>query len=243
MATGTSLERVARNLARDLDRLSWHTPSHVYNPLVYAWDGHRQYLQRFGSASGRVLLVGMNPGPWGMAQTGVPFGSVGAVRDWFGMQPRLARSLPLQHPRYPLLGMDCHREEGSGKRLWGWAAQRVGKPEAFFSRFFVWNYCPLLFLGQGRNLIPSQLKQTEQRALEAPCNAALVQVVQRLQPQAVVAFGRYAQKQLQAALGDATVVHYLLHPSPANPVANRSWAQHAEEVLAPWLPAPPADPA
>ncbi|QEA14145.1 single-stranded DNA-binding protein [Comamonas flocculans] len=242
MASGASLERVARTLARDLDHLSWHTPSHVYNPLIYAWDGHRQYLQRFSAGSGRVLLVGMNPGPWGMAQTGVPFGSVGAVRDWFGMQPRLARVLPPQHPRYPLLGMQCQRDEGSGKRLWGWAAQRVGTPEAFFARFFVWNYCPLLFLGQGHNLIPSQLKSPEQRALEAPCNAALVQVVRRLQPQAVVAFGRYAQKQLQTVLGDAVPVHYLLHPSPANPVANRSWAQHAEQVLAPWLPALPAVP-
>lgn len=239
MAHLASLSSVARTLARDLDQLTFPTPSHVYNPLIYAWDGHRQYLERFGEGAGRVLLVGMNPGPWGMAQTGVPFGSVNAVRDWFGMAPKLARALPVQHPKYPILGMACPRDEGSGKRLWGWAAGRVGTPEQFFERFFVWNYCPLLFLGQGRNLIPSQLSREEQRALEGPCNAALLHVVRRLQPGAVVVFGRYAQKQVQAVLGEGVAVHYLLHPSPANPMANQRWSEFAEEALGPWLPPKP----
>ena len=30
----------------------------------------------------RVVFLGMNPGPFGMAQVGVPFGEVAAVRDW-----------------------------------------------------------------------------------------------------------------------------------------------------------------
>lgn len=223
-------------LARDLDALAWHTPSHVYNPLQYAWDGYRQYLERFGNKRGRVLLLGMNPGPWGMAQTGVPFGNITSVRDWFRIETKLADELPEQHPKYPILGMGCPRDEGSGKRLWGWARERVGTPEQFFEHFFVWNYCPLLFLANGRNLIPSGLKASEQQALDALCTKALEDGLALLQPTAVVAFGRYAEARARELVGDDLPVHYLLHPSPANPSANKHWVAHAEQTLGAWLP-------
>jgi single-strand selective monofunctional uracil DNA glycosylase len=236
MSTRTSLVRLTHKLGRDLDALQWRTPSHVYNPLTYAWHGYHQFLERFGDQRGRVLLVGMNPGPWGMAQTGVPFGNISAVRDWFHLDTQLARKLPPQHPKYPILGMDCHRDEGSGKRLWGWAAERVGTPEQFFQRFFVWNYCPLLFLANGRNLIPSGLKADEQRPLEALCTGALEHAIGLLAPAAIVCMGRYAQKQVRDVVGDSVPVVYLLHPSPANPVANQHWPEYAEDALGPWLP-------
>lgn len=236
MAQAAELQAVARRLATDLDALRWQTPSHVYNPLHYAWDGYRQFLQRFGSKPGRVLLLGMNPGPWGMAQTGVPFGNITAVRQWFQINTRLTSDLPEQHPKYPILGMDCHRDEGSGKRLWSWAEQRVGRAEQFFDRFFVWNYCPLLFLANNRNLIPSGLKANEQRPLEALCAAAFADALRLLQPAAVVALGRYAEKQVRGIVGDRVPVVYLLHPSPANPTANKHWAEYAEKTLRPWLP-------
>jgi len=238
VAAAVPLVGVAHALAHDLDSLHWQTPSHVYNPLHYAWDGHRQFLQRFGQKRGRVLLVGMNPGPWGMAQTGVPFGNITAVRQWFHIDTQLTRDLPAQHPKYPILGMACHRDEGSGKRLWGWAGQRVGSAEQFFDRFFVWNYCPLLFLANNRNLIPAGLKASEQQPLEALCAAAFADAVRLLEPDAIVALGRYAEKQVRSIVDNRVPVIYLLHPSPANPTANRHWAEHAEAALAPWLPPP-----
>ena len=239
MPTSLALTRLARKLGRDLDALEFRTPSHVYNPLIYAWSGYHQFLRRFGDGRGRVLMVGMNPGPWGMAQTGVPFGNISAVRDWFHIDTKLRRQLPEQHPKYPILGMACHRDEGSGGRLWGWAAKRVGPPEAFFERFFVWNYCPLLFLGNGHNLIPSALKADEQRPLDAICSEALHHVVRILEPTAVVGFGRYAEKRVRDLVGERVPVIYLLHPSPANPTANQHWAEYAEEALGPWLPIAP----
>src|SRR5699024_7606075 len=130
--------RLARQFGRDVDALEFTRPSHVYNPLHYAWNGQRAYLERFAGKKARVILVGMNPGPWGMTQTGVAFGDVSMVRDWCGIETKLGRDLPEQHPKYPILGMQCHRSEGSGSRLWGWARDRFGKPENFFKRFFVW---------------------------------------------------------------------------------------------------------
>ncbi len=227
---------VARTLAHGVAGLKLTTPSHVYNPLVYAWTGHREYLRRYGTQRGRVLLMGMNPGPWGMAQTGVPFGNVATVREWFGIASQLGDVLPEQHPKYPILGMACHRNEGSGSRLWRWAEARLGKPDAFFDRFFVWNYCPLLFIGNGRNLIPEHLNRHESEALAAVCDRALAAVIHALAPAAVVGIGRYAERRAKAVLGADADVRYLIHPSPANPLANHDWTTLAEHVLKPWLP-------
>ena len=232
----SGLLRATRRLARECADLKLTTPSHVYNPLVYAWAGHQEYLRRYGEKRGRVLLLGMNPGPWGMAQTGVPFGDVVMVREWFGIETRLGKVLPVQHPKYPILGMACHRNEGSGSRVWRWAESRLGTPDAFFERFFVWNYCPLLFIKDGRNLIPEHLQLQEREALMAVCDRALAAAVRALEPTAVVGIGRYAQQRATAVLGDGADVRYLVHPSPANPLANRDWPALAEQALKPWLP-------
>ena len=231
-----ALLKTTRALARDVGALHLTTPSHVYNPLVYAWAAHQEYLRRYGAQRGRVLLLGMNPGPWGMAQTGVPFGDVTMVRDWFGIEKGLGKVLPEQHPKYPILGMACHRSEGSGSRVWRWAEARLGSPDDFFARFFVWNYCPLLFIKDGRNLIPEHLSASEREALTAVCDRALAAAIRALEPAAVVGIGRYAERRAQAVLGDAAHVHYLIHPSPANPLANRDWPALAEQALKPWLP-------
>lgn len=230
------LLKVTRTLAHDVAALKLATPSHVYNPLVYAWTAHREYLRRYGAQRGRVLLLGMNPGPWGMAQTGVPFGDVMTVREWFHIESRLGRVLPEQHPKYPILGMACHRNEGSGSRLWRWAEARLGTPDAFFERFFVWNYCPLLLIKDGRNLIPERLNRDETAALTAICDRALAAAVRALEPTAIVGIGRYAERRASEVLGEDADVRYLLHPSPANPMANRDWPALAEQTLKPWLP-------
>jgi single-strand selective monofunctional uracil DNA glycosylase len=232
---GGAVVRITRRLAREASALEWCTPSHVYNPLQYAWSGHREYLLRYGSRRGRVLLLGMNPGPWGMAQTGVPFGNVATVRDWFHIETRLGRRLPVQHPKYPILGLECHRNEGSGQRLWGWAQSRFDSPERFFRRFFIWNYCPLLFLCHDRNLTPADLGADERRALNALCDRALNQLVRVLEPIAIVGIGRYAEHSALRLTAGQLPVGYLPHPSPASPAANRDWPALADRALGPWL--------
>ena len=228
--------RIARRLAREVDALEFTTPTHVYNPLSYAWHAYHEYLVRYGAARGRVLLLGMNPGPWGMTQTGVPFGDVAMVREWFRIDACLARDLPAQHRKYPILGMDCRRFEGSGSRVWRWAQERLGTPEDFFERFFVWNYCPLLFIKQDRNLIPEKLAKREREALAGACDRALAAVVHALAPRAVVGIGRYAERRAHEVLGEACEIAYLPHPSPASPAANRDWPALAEVALQHWLP-------
>jgi len=232
-ARGDALVAAVDRLSHAVASLRFDAPvTHVYNPLDYARELTHAYLRRFGGTPGRVLLLGMNPGPWGMAQTGVPFGEIAAVRDWMGLRGTVGRPAR-EHPKRPVTGFDCERAEVSGARVWGWAAERFGTPEAFFERFFVWNWCPLAFMEDGgRNRTPDKLPVAERAPLEAACDASLREIVDLLAPSRVLGVGVFAQKRAALALGDdAPPLGRVLHPSPASPVANRGWAPQAERQL------------
>jgi single-strand selective monofunctional uracil DNA glycosylase len=204
----------------------------VYNPLEYAAAPYREYLDRYARQP-QALLVGMNPGPWGMAQTGVPFGDVEFVRDWLGITGVVGKP-PAEHPKRPVDGFACKRKEGSGRRLWGWAKQRYTTPDGFFAQFFVVNYCPLVFyLEDGVNLTPDKLPVAARRELFALCDAALRETVQVLQPRWVLGVGRFAEQRVAASVAGLDVVAGgVPHPSPASPQANRGWAGQMEAGLA-----------
>lgn len=233
MTAAAEMVAVGDALTRSLRALRFGSPvTHVYRPLVYARAPWVAYLERFASAPKEVLLLGMNPGPFGMAQTGVPFGEVGLVRDWLGIEAPVRRPRN-QHPRRPVEGFACTRSEVSGARLWGWARERFGEPERFFARFFVWNYCPLVFMEEsGRNRTPDKLAAAERDALFQRCDVALERAVAVLRPRLVVGIGRFAETRARAALGAAEVaIGSIPHPSPASPAANRGWAPQAERAL------------
>jgi single-strand selective monofunctional uracil DNA glycosylase len=228
-----SLIEISRQLSRRVARLHFAAPvTHVYNPLVYARAPHERYLERFGAAPKQALLLGMNPGPYGMAQTGVPFGEIALVRDWMGIcEP--VQSPKREHPKRPVQGFECSRSEVSGARLWGWARDRFETPERFFEQFFVVNYCPLCFMEEsGKNFTPDKLPKEERALLFAACDAAVVAAVRELRPEWVIGVGAFAEKAAARALTDETVkIGTVLHPSPASPRANRGWARQAEADL------------
>ncbi len=238
------LVRIARDLAREVEGLRFPAPvAYVYDPLVYARRPFEAYLERYGRGRKEAILVGMNPGPFGMCQTGIPFGDVGMVRDWLGIDAsagavgRPAR----EHPKRPVRGFSCPRSEVSGRRLWSWARDRFGTPERFFARFLVWNHCPLCFVAEGgANVTPDRLPvRARDRLLEA-CDRALRRVVEVARPRAVVGVGRFAEGRARIALAGLDIdgkidVHGMPHPSPANPAANRgggdAWARAATDAL------------
>lgn len=233
MSRGNRLAEIAAELRAEVERLVFSSPvTHVYNPLAYAWQAHRRYLEAFGTAPKEVVLVGMNPGPWGMVQTGVPFGEVDLVRGWLGLEDDVGRPDD-EHPRRPVRGFECGRSEVSGRRIWGWARDRFGAPERFFARFFVANYCPLAFLeSSGRNRTPDKLPAAERAPLFAACDRALRQTVEHLAPDHVVGIGAFAERRAAASLGGLGVaIGRILHPSPASPAANRGWADQATAEL------------
>jgi single-strand selective monofunctional uracil DNA glycosylase len=222
-----------RRLARELAALSFGPPvTHVYDPLAYAARPHAAYLRRYARAPLAVLFFGMNPGPYGMAQTGVPFGEVAHVRDWLGIEAPVGRPRR-EHPKRPIEGFACPRSEVSGARLWGAIRAHYEKPERFFRHAFVANYCPLVFMeASGRNRTPDQLPAREREPLLAACDEALRRLVALLRPAHVVGIGRFAEARAHAALaGSGLPIGAIPHPSPASPAANRDWAGEARRAL------------
>jgi len=227
------LVSAAAELRTAVDSLRFSPPvSHVYNPLAYAWAPHEIYLRRFGQGTKRVVFLGMNPGPFGMVQTGVPFGEVSAARDWLGIQG-IVQQPAREHPARPIEGFACRRSEVSGQRLWGLFAERFGPPEAFFSDHFVLNYCPLAFLEEsGRNRTPDKLPVAERSALFAVCDDHLRAAIACLHPEWLVGIGDFAATRARELFaGGPLKVGRILHPSPASPAANRGWAGVAEGQL------------
>lgn len=224
-----SLVAAADSLSRRVGKLSFGDPvTHVYNPLAYAKKTHHRYLG-LATASTEVLFLGMNPGPWGMAQTGVPFGEVAAVRDFLGITDDVDRP-ENEHPKRPVDGFDCPRSEVSGRRLWGLFADRFGTRKQFFRSHFVVNYCPLVFMeSSARNRTPDKLPAEERAPLGQACDRHLIRVIETLGPKYLVGIGVYAEKCLQRVKpfckhADAMTISRVLHPSPASPAANKDWS-------------------
>ncbi|MEO8411735.1 MAG: uracil-DNA glycosylase family protein [Propionivibrio sp.] len=229
---GEALIAAARRLSADVDALAFSLPvSHWYNPLAYASEPNEIYLRRYGNSRKQVVFIGMNPGPFGMVQCGVPFGEIAAVRDWLGITGHVGRPA-LENPQRPVEGFACVRSEVSGRRLWGLFQERFTSAERFFADHFVANYCPLAFFDHGRNLTPDKLPAAEAAPLYAVCDAHLQAVVTALAPQWVIGIGAFAEARVHAALAGMDVrIGKVLHPSPASPAANRGWADAASRQL------------
>lgn len=226
-----------RRLSEALGRLTFARPVEwVYNPLQYAWGAHEMYLQKYARPNPRVFFLGMNPGPWGMAQTGVPFGEVEAVKTYLKIDAEIKKPVR-EHPKRPIDGLACQRSEVSGKRLWGLFSSRYERAEDFFETHFVANYCPLVFMDEGaRNVTPDKLSAAESQPLDALCDAYLRHSLGWMLPQFAVGVGAYAEACLNRVCSlDKKLINIsvsrILHPSPASPAANRGWAEQATKQL------------
>jgi single-strand selective monofunctional uracil DNA glycosylase len=231
--SGEKLWAAAQTLSDELEALSFAAPvTHVYNPLRYAARPHRAYLRQYGAGKKHIVFLGMNPGPYGMAQTGVPFGEVSHVRDFLGIEERVDKP-EHEHPARPIEGFACTRSEVSGARLWGALRARHASAQAMFKDRFVANYCPLVFMeASGKNRTPDKLPKPEQAPLIAACDAHLRKVVELLEPQWVIGVGAFAQARAERALkGMPLQIATILHPSPASPLANRGWAEQADRQM------------
>ena len=223
----------ARELSGAVSALRFGEPvTHVYNPLDYAWGAHEQYLNLAATGKKKVVFLGMNPGPFGMAQTGVPFGEIAAVRDWIGIDAPISKPKN-EHPKRPVDGLACNRSEVSGRRLWGLFAERFDSAEVFFTDHFIANHCPLIFMEEtGRNRTPDKLPAAEADPLMAVCDSHIRDVVEILKPEWLVAVGGFAEKRAETALDGLKVsIGKILHPSPASPAANRGWAEQATKQM------------
>lgn len=232
MSPQNALITAADTLRRSLRGLVFPDPvAFTYNPLEYAWDRHCDYLSRYGSGTKKVLFLGMNPGPYGMAQTGVPFGEIPHVRDWLGISGAVDKPDP-EHPKRPISGFECARSEVSGRRLWGLFAELFDSADHFFAHHFVANFCPLVWMKDtGANLTPDKLRRESLEPVQEACRQHLQRLVEVLEPEKLIGIGAFAEKQLAAVQGGHQKLGKILHPSPASPAANRDFAGTATRQL------------
>ena len=234
-----ALLAAGRRLRDETSSLKFQPPvSFVYNPLVYAWAPYEVYLRKFSGTPKRIVFLGMNPGPFGMVQTGVPFGEVAVVREWLKIVGPVGKP-EQEHPRRPVSGFACARSEVSGRRLWGLFAKRFGTPGSFFAMHIVMNYCPLAFMeSSGRNRTPDKLPMSGRAALFGACDRHLRAVVAILRPEWLVGVGDFAARRAASIFTQGELkVGRILHPSPASPAANRLWdslAAHQLKQLGVW---------
>ncbi len=230
--TAQALIDAARDLSDKVDALSFDPPvSHVYNPLDYAWAPHEKYLRRYGASQKRVVFLGMNPGPFGMVQCGIPFGEIAAARNWLDVEAPVGKPAQ-ENPKRPIEGYACTRSEVSGRRLWGLFAEEFESADAFFAEHFVANYCPLAFFDHGRNVTPDKLPTHEAAPLYTACDEHLRNLVNAVNPEWVIGIGAFAEGRAREALSGMDLhIGRILHPSPASPAANRGWAEAARKQL------------
>ena len=210
----------------------------VYNPLAYAWEPHRAYLELASGGGAKTLLLGMNPGPHGMGQMGIPFAATSVVRDLLKITNLEVGQPRTPHPKRPISGLDWPKEEVSGTRLWGLLENEYGSAKSIFKSVFLLNHCPLmLFSGErATNITPDKITGPTTKALLERCDEHLREVVDIMQIERVIGVGRYSEKRALNALSGIDIsVTTCWHPSPASPLANRNkgedWKKNVRNVL------------
>ncbi len=207
-----------------------------YHPLSYAWALHRSYLLSYVEEGAPLFFLGMNPGPFGMGQSGVPFGEISVVTDYLNIRGEVD-AFPEAHEKRPVTGLNCPRSEVSGRRLWGLIEELYPEAGMFPEHLSVMNYCPLLFADRGpggRNIVPEKLAKEYREPLEQVCDDYLDDMVSLIRPQVIVGIGKYAEakgKMCAQRISHPVRVTTVLHPSPASPAANRGWSEKAVQQL------------
>lgn len=221
---------------KKLNELQFDFDGFVYNPLNYASLLHNQFLNRNTNTIDN-LFMGMNPGPFGMAQNGVPFGATSKVKDFLKINGSVDLVLDA-HPKLPIVGLEMKREEESGKRFWSVMEEIYGNCEEFFKHSFATNYCPLAFIDKGstaKNITPDKLSKQDQKKIELVCDEFLEKQINILKPKRIIAIGRYSEK-MALKNKDKIEVLYLFHPSPANPKGFSYWKEgKAKEDIEKWV--------
>lgn len=209
----------------------------TYHPLTYAWAPHKAYLERYGEGRKKALLIGMNPGPWGMGQNGIPFGERVFAGEWLGLEGIPVGKPEVEHPKRPVLGWANKRSEESGKRLWGFLRDTYGAPEKALKDLLVVNHCPLLMFGEtGTNITPDKLLKADREQVAMICDEGLLRMIDAFEPQTLIGVGKYAEGCCTRIAEERDIeVTHILHPSPASPLANREngayWRKKTTEVF------------
>lgn len=226
METYKLITNRTKKLSEEVSELVFSFDGYIYNPLDYAWNAHSEFIEKYITHKVDTIFLGMNPGPFGMMQTGVPFGEINAVKNYLKIGAHIGKPQN-EHPNRPVEGMNIKRSEISGLRFWGMVQDFYPEPSEFFKTNAVFNYCPLGFISSvktAKNITPESLVKSEREALDRVCLNYLADIVEILEPKYLVGIGKYAEEKLKKVAGSRFVTS-IIHPSPGNPMANNGWKE------------------
>ncbi|XP_063985859.1 single-strand selective monofunctional uracil DNA glycosylase-like isoform X2 [Diachasmimorpha longicaudata] len=221
-------------LTKALQKILFGAPvEYVYSPIEYAFSVHSNYVHKFCKDAKKILFLGMNPGPWGMSQTGVPFGEVNTVVNWLELSGNV-ETPPREQPDRKVQGLLCKRSEVSGRRFWELFKRLSRTPDVFFRHSFLRNYCPVALMDAGgRNITPAELKGPEYSRVIQLCDTVLGDVLKILKVEIVVGVGRFAEKRARHVVKAqklSTQVVWIPHPSP-RAAGYQDWSICAQKHL------------
>lgn len=212
MTKAERVVRLAHGMRRKLDSLSLEFSGYIYDPLSYAGEMHDRYLAMSVREDQKVMFLGMNPGPFGMMQTGVPFGDIDSVKGFLGLDGTVKKP-HVMCPERPVEGMATTRREMSGRRIWGAVESEFTRDE-FFDFAAVMNWCPLCFLDdKGRNVTPDKLSKEDRAKFYPICDEWLGDVIRVIDPDILVGIGNFTAGRMRG-FGKEVIV--MPHPSPLN---------------------------
>lgn len=199
----------------------------VYNPLDYASETHEDYVRKYCRSTKDILFLGMNPGPFGMAQNGVPFGDTHYVKNWLNIKGSVQKP-DREHPRRLIHGLHCVRSEVSGQRFWSFLEDISKTPDVFFSHCYVHNYCPLSFMtSSGKNVTPPEIQSSQKKVLLDICDKSILEVIKLLHVKFIIGIGKFAEGRARKVIKEYQITNVkvfgIMHPSPINPFANKGW--------------------
>ncbi len=122
------------------------------------------------------------------------------VCEFLGIQGEVKKP-DNEHPKRPIYGLECAKNEVSGTRFWNLFRDLCGSPEKFFQNCFVHNYCPLCYMAKsGKNITPPMFKGDLRNCLQNACDQSLLEVLQLLGVEWVIGVGKYAADRAKAIL-------------------------------------------
>ena len=211
---------LGKKLTKDCSNIEW-----AYNPLDYAWDIHKKYIELYGGLGAKTVILGMNPGH-GMGNTGIPFGCPEQVNKYLKIKDIKIKKLEKMHPKRIVNGLECDKPEISGRRIWGLVKDIYGQPRNAFSKIYVINHFPLwMFDKKGRNITPDKLPIVASKTMLEQCDSTVLEIINALEANKVIAVGNYAEKRIKKIISKKNIpnlqIKKIPHPSPANPFSNK----------------------
>ena len=231
---GQNCEHCKSKIIKDNDNIEF-----AYNPLNYAWEPHKKYLENYGSLGAKTIVMGMNPGH-GMGNTGIPFGCPEKVSKYLNITGLKVKEPVKVHPKRRINGLECEKPEISGKRILGLIEDIYGPPKNAFKNVFVLNHFPLwMFNSAGQNITPDKLKKSSAEDIFKICNKYLSDIINMLNAKKIIGVGKYANKMAHIAIKEnnleGIIIEEIPHPSPANPLANKDkgalWKKISKSVI------------